>query len=84
MRILRAFLSLAPTFAVAAIAVAPIGARQPVRALRGMVVAMESIAVDVGVEVLKVLWQNLWAGWLVKRGSRWKDPHRNCATGMWA
>src|ERR1700689_4564468 len=53
MRLLRAFLSLAPGFAVATIAVAPISARQPVRARHGMVVAMESIAADVGVEVLK-------------------------------
>lgn len=53
MRILRAFLSLALGFAVAEITVAPMGARQPVRARHGMVVAMESIAADVGVEVLK-------------------------------
>jgi len=40
-------------FAVATIVVVPLGARQPVRARHGMVVAMESIAADVGVEVLK-------------------------------
>jgi gamma-glutamyltranspeptidase/glutathione hydrolase len=46
-------ISLAAGFAVATIAVTPLGARQPVRARHGMVVAMESIAADVGVEVLK-------------------------------
>src|SRR5438309_8362085 len=33
--------------------IAPLGARQPVRARHGMVVAMESIAADVGVSVLQ-------------------------------
>lgn len=38
---------------ISLIAVLPVGARQPVRAKTGMVVAMESLAADVGVAVLK-------------------------------
>jgi gamma-glutamyltranspeptidase/glutathione hydrolase len=53
MRFLRVFLSFALGSAVATIGVPPLTARQPVRARHGMVVAMESIAADVGVEVLK-------------------------------
>ena len=53
MRLLRVPLSLAFGFAVATVAVGPLTARQPVRARHGMVVAVESIAADVGVEVLK-------------------------------
>ena len=52
MRFLRVFLSLAIGF-VATVGVAPLVAKQPVPARHGMVVAMESIAADVGVEVLK-------------------------------
>jgi gamma-glutamyltranspeptidase/glutathione hydrolase len=50
---LRAFLSLTLGFAIATVGAVPLGARQPVRARHGMVVAMESIAADIGVEVLK-------------------------------
>src|SRR5580658_5635804 len=53
MRFLRVCLSFAVGSAVATIGVAPLTARQPVHARHGMVVAMESIAADVGVEVLK-------------------------------
>jgi len=40
-------------FLIAALAITPASARQPVHARNGMVVAMESIAADVGVQVLK-------------------------------
>jgi gamma-glutamyltranspeptidase/glutathione hydrolase len=53
MRFLRVFLSLTLGSAVATVGMVPASARQPVRARHGMVVAMESIAADVGVEVLK-------------------------------
>src|ERR1700677_5031109 len=53
MRFLRVLLSLALGFAAVTGWVVPLNARQPVRARHGMVVAMESIAADVGVEVLK-------------------------------
>src|SRR5947207_4488479 len=43
---------LAPLVAVVML-VAPVGARQPLRARHGMVVAMEAIASDVGVSVLQ-------------------------------
>src|SRR5436190_167420 len=43
---------LAPLVAVVML-VAPVGARQPLRARHGMVVAMEAIAADVGVSVLQ-------------------------------
>src|ERR1043165_7812955 len=41
------------TLVVIAVLVAPLSARQPVRAKHGMVVAMEPIAADVGVAVLQ-------------------------------
>jgi len=44
---------LASILVVVAVLVAPLGARQPVRARHGMVVAMEAIAADVGVSVLQ-------------------------------
>ena len=51
---MRHVLSLVLCLALVAPAVAPVQAtRQPVRARRGMVVAMESIATDVGVNVLQ-------------------------------
>jgi gamma-glutamyltranspeptidase len=53
MRFLRVFLSLSLGSAVATISLVSLSARQPVRGRHGMVVAMESIAADVGVEVLK-------------------------------
>jgi gamma-glutamyltranspeptidase / glutathione hydrolase len=53
MRFRRVFLSLTLGSAVTMTGVVPLTARQPVRARHGMVVAMESIAADVGVEVLK-------------------------------
>jgi gamma-glutamyltranspeptidase / glutathione hydrolase len=53
MRFFRVLLSLALGCAVVTTGVAPLNGRQPVRARHGMVVAMESIAADVGVEVLK-------------------------------
>ncbi|MGD1071953.1 MAG: gamma-glutamyltransferase, partial [Bryobacteraceae bacterium] len=53
MGFLRVFISLALASSLAAVGAATLDARQPVRARHGMVVAMESIAADVGVEVLK-------------------------------
>jgi gamma-glutamyltranspeptidase / glutathione hydrolase len=53
MRLLRVLLSLTLGSAIATIGAVSLSARQPVRARHGMVVAMESIAADVGVEVLK-------------------------------
>src|ERR1041385_6341066 len=44
---------LASVALVAAVLIAPLRARQPVRARHGMVVAMEATAADVGVSVLQ-------------------------------